>query len=178
MIDWLFVAFNGFLCAAAVFAAAHVPVGRRAAIILAAALFANWLLYVLAWTPFKPAALFDGLLSSKDLWAIMDGLCGMLAVAIAHRYWWGWAMWSAAVMQEFAHGAYLFGLVEFGGRGFLDLSTYSGALNTIFLAQVALFLLIGGRGIGDRIHHNLDRLRGVGRTMGTAKARSPRKGRS
>jgi len=153
-VDWPFAILNGALCVTAIMFAALASSGRREALPLAALLFADWLLYVLSWTPYKPANLFPGLLNSKDLWSIMDGIFGACAIVTAYRYWWGWALLLSVMCQEVLHAAYWLRVYDF--------ETYSGFLDITFLAQVALFLVLGGRGVRDYLNRCIDRL-GVSR---------------
>lgn len=161
--DWPFAILNGALCATAILFAAFSS-GRREALPLAALLFADWLLYVLSWTAFKPANLFHGLLNSKDLWAIMDGILGACAVVTAYRYWWGWALLLSVMCQEVLHAAYWLRVYDF--------ETYSGFLDITFLAQVALFLVLGGRGVRDYLNRCFDRLGVSRRGQGPTHARA------
>ena len=148
--DWGFAFVNGLLCAAAVLFAAHTGKARRVALPLAVLLFAGWLQYILAWTPYKPANIFGGLLNSKDLWSIMDGILGALAITTAYRFWWGWALLLTSWCQEVLHVAYWLRAYDFGA--------YSGFLDLTFLAQIALFLVIGGRGVRDHINRSIGNL--------------------
>lgn len=150
--DWPFAILNGGLCVLAVVFAAHVSSARRVALPLAALLFAGWLEYVLAWTPFKPASLFRGLLDSKDLWSIVDGIFGALAITTAYRYWWGWALLLTSLCQEVLHAAYWLRVYDF--------EAYSGFLDITLLAQIGVFVLIGGRGVRDHLHRGIARLVG------------------
>lgn len=162
--DWPFAILNGALCALSIVFAAHTGTARRVALPLAALLFVGWFEYILAWTPLKPANLFLGLLNSKDLWAIMDGIFGALAVTTAYRYWWGWGLLLTSLCQETLHAAYWLGAYDFG--------VYSGFLDVTFLAQIGVFVFMGGRGVRDSLHRSIDRLVGHRRHARAALART------
>ena len=162
--DWPFAILNGGLCVLAVVFAAHVTTARRVALPLAVLLFVGWLEYVLAWTPFKPANLFHGLLDSKDLWSIMDGIFGALAITTAYRYWWGWALLLTSLCQEVFHAAYWLRVYDF--------EAYSSFLDITLLAQIGVFVLIGGRGVRDHFNRGVARLVGGSWDAGAKHART------
>ena len=162
--DWSFALFNGALCVLAVVFAAHTSSARRVALPLAALLFVGWFEYILAWTPFKPANLFHGLLNSKDLWSIMDGIFGALAITTAYRYWWGWVLLLTSLCQEVFHAAYWLRVYDF--------EVYSSFLDIALLAQIGVFVLIGGRGVRDHLHRGIARFVGSRRLARAALART------
>lgn len=144
--DWPFALFHGFLCLCAIFFAAHVRENRSGAMALACLMTAGWVLYVSAWSPANPGAALKALgvpIVNKDLWAMSDALFGAAAIGLAWFTWWGWAFWMAALTATGAHLAYKFGADDF--------EAYSTLLDNILRAQIALFFLIGGRGVADRL---------------------------
>ncbi len=161
--NWSFALFHGFLCLCAVFFAAHARVNRGGAISLAVIMTIGWAFYVSAWTPANPGAALKAAgvgITNKDLWAINDALFGAAAIGLAWSVWWGWAFWMAALTATAAHLAY-----KFGGQ---DFETYSTLLDNILRAQIALFFLIGGRGVADRLLHFRGRSRNARRPSGAA----------
>ena len=138
---WPFALFHGALCLLAIVFAAHARDNRGGAIGLAVIMTLGWALYVAAWTPADPGAAIG--VANKDLWAIMDALFGAAAIGLAWSVWWGWAFWLAALTATAAHLSYKFGASDF--------EAYSTLLDNILRAQIALFILIGGRGAADRL---------------------------
>lgn len=144
--DWPFALLNGGLCVGAIVFASHVPTERKAAVALACLMFLGWAFYVSAWTAASPAKALSAAgvpINSKDLWSIMDALFGLAAVGLAWMTWWGRALWMTALTSTALHLSY-----RFGGA---DFDAYSHALDKVLLAQIALFIFIGGRGVSDRI---------------------------
>lgn len=137
----------GALLLAAMAFAAHAPKEERAAALcLSALLLGNWLLC--GWTYAEhPPQRWVGI-TAVDLWSIADALLGAAAVALTCR-WWGWAIWSLTVMQIALH---LF-------RGAMPDAAYTGWLDVLLQAQIACFLVLGGRGVSDRIGDLRRRLR-------------------
>lgn len=122
------------LCAAACGFAVCAPRGQRlAAFVVAVALNANW--WICAWTysASPPQAALG--ISAVDLWCLLDLSVGVSALVAGVRHWWGWALWFLAVGQECFHM----------GHFLLENQTYTFWLDKLLLAQVAVFVLIGGR---------------------------------
>lgn len=167
--DWSFAIVNGVACAATFGFAAHVVSGRREAMILSALLFANWAQYVLSWTPYNPTEILyrAGLpIEGNTLWMLIDAIIGSSSVVIAFRFWWGWALWLSSIAQLFLHAGYKDGLYDF--------QSYSSCLDWVLKAQIAVFFLIGGRGVRDRLadlHRFLDERRVHGRRSASSTAR-------
>lgn len=115
---------------------------RRRAVAVSVLLFANWVCFVLAWTDYKPKLVFAAVgmpLTNIDMWALLDALAASCIIAVAYDRWWGLALWGMLVAQLAGHSLYQGGLVAY--------APYSAALDALFLAQVAVFLLLGGGGI-------------------------------
>ncbi len=153
--DLTFALLNGGLCVAAFWCAAHFPNGRREACLIALLIFANWLLYISAWTDLSPR---DGLkaagmdISSPDLWMFADALVGFVAVLIARHWWWGWAVWALMILQECIHAGMQFDFYPF--------ESYTYALNWTFWALLSVFFLNGGKGVLDGLRR-LSAIRGI-----------------
>lgn len=164
--DWPFALFHGAMCLCATFFAAHVRVNRGGATALAGMMTLGWFVYVLAWTSFNPGDAFQAAgvpITNKDLWSIMDALFAAVALMLAWSVWWGWALWASALVATFAHLLFKAGAYDF--------EAYSRVLDNNLRAQIALFLLIGGRGVSDRLL-SIRLLRRLGRTPAADLARS------
>lgn len=167
MLDTPLAIANGGLCAAAIAFAAHVPKakGRREALCLAVVLAANFIFCALGYTGFAPKLALRRIgveLSTKELWAIADAIFGCLT-AFAFVYWWAWVLWAGALAHVLLHGFRIyFDLDEFA---------YTDSLQIVLLAQIAIFFLIGGRGVGNRVHRGLDNCRLYWRACASAFAR-------
>lgn len=128
---------------------------------------AGWAFYVAAWTSADPGASLQAIglpLTNKDLWSISDAMFGVAAMAFAWSVWWGWAFWLIALVQVAAHIGY-----KFTGH---DFAAYAAVLDNLLRAQIALFFIIGGRGVADRVLRACRRLRDAGRTAYPAFQRS------
>jgi len=66
--------------------------------------------------------------------------------------------------QEVLHAAYWLRVYDF--------ETYSGFLDITFLAQVALFLVLGGRGVRDYLNRCIDRIGVSCRVKGSSHAQT------
>jgi len=145
------------LCVGAVAFASQAPKGDRlAASILASGLLANWLLVEWTYSTLSPQAAIRawGLsVTATDLWAIADLALGVLAVRTGWHRWWGWAVFLLCMAQLCFHPA----------RPLLGDALYTFWLDKILLAQVAVFILIGGRRVANRLSSSA-RLRWLGRT--------------
>lgn len=161
MLELPLVAVYGALCAGALVASAHAPVGqRRECTLMAIAVLANWELYVLSYTPYSLAVLFAGAHPDDVFaWAIADVICGCAAILLAFDRWWGWALWGLSVIQLAMHAGeklHLFGDVF-----------YTDRLDNLLLAQLAIFFLVGGGGVWNRI---TDISRRASRAIGSHRA--------
>ena len=140
------IVLNGLCLLLALVCAWHVEDRRLEVRLAAALLVANWAIYIAAWSPVPPASLFWSLglhVRSEDLWIVADALCGALILALGSDRGWGWALWALYAAQCFFHVLRDLGALGFGG--------YSFALNQLFLGQVAVFVFIGGKCVGDRV---------------------------
>lgn len=104
----------------------------------------NWLLFVTSWTPDWSVATFahhaGWYVESPSLWALADACMGMACIALAFGRWWGWALWSTYTLQCVMHVAYQAGW---------SWGQYKLGLDTVFLIQVSIFVLAGGKGAFD-----------------------------
>ena len=137
------------LCVTAVVFAVHAPKGDRlAATTLACGLLGNWLFVAWTYAGASPQAWLraQGLpFHAPDLWAIADLCLGVLAVRVGLHRWWGWAVFSLCMLHLCMHPA----------RPLLGDALYTFWLDKVLLAQIAVFILIGGRGIADRLSFRL-----------------------
>lgn len=103
----------------------------------------GWLLFVTSWEPWGAALLLSDAgiyTTSPEVWAIADATNGMLALRYGHRHWWGFALWFLYVAQCVMHVSFL------GGWSW---GQYKTGLDATFLMQVAVFLMVGGKGVYD-----------------------------
>lgn len=142
------------LCLAAILFAAHAPADqRRAASVVALGLLANWM--VCGWAYTAPAIVQR---HAVDLWTIADLTFGLFALWHGYRHWWGWALWGSTIIQQCLHVTH----AALGATHYLD------ALDGLLRAQIAVFLLLGGKGIADLIYRAVDRGRHVRRSSDPA----------
>ena len=135
------------LCLTAIVFAMHAPIGqRRVASAAALALVFNWLVCRLPYT--GPGFAETHYL---ELWTAADLIFGLAAIALGFRHWWGWAQLGFAIAQQICH---LTNVV-------LGASAYLDALDGLLRAQIAVFILIGGKGVADRLYRAVDRCRNV-----------------
>ncbi|MET0439139.1 MAG: hypothetical protein ABW043_16765 [Devosia sp.] len=156
----LALAFNSMVCAAAVIAAAHAPASeRRAAVICAASLFPIWALYSLSFEYSTNPAHFASMLlgfkvKSPDLWSSYDLIGGIIPLILARRLLWG-RLLSATFFAELI-------LHWMRKHGYVERVIYYALLDFGFYAQGAIFLALGGGGIGRNIALALRRFRSRG----------------
>jgi len=164
MFDPVLFALNGALCLAAfVFAGFVRPGDRAAAMTLAALLGFNFVFCALGYTQYAPKyglAALGVSVTTKSLWMLADALLGC-AAALALR-WWGWALWSLALLQMFLHFGYL-------ADWYSDLF-YTDRLQDVLHAQIALFFVMGGPGLAAFLHRAPARLRRFFSVPATARA--------
>jgi len=133
------------LCLAAVMFSIHAPVGQRlAAFVLAAGIALNWCFVEWTYSASSPQAWLraQGIpTSAVDLWTIADLSVGVLAIFTGRLRWWGWVVYMLCMTQVFAHSF----------RGQLSDENYTFWLDKMLLAQVAVFFLLGGKGVSDRM---------------------------
>lgn len=144
------------LCFGAAVFAAHAPLGQRlSAIGLSLVLLANWFFVEWTYTAHPPQAWLraQGVPSSAvDLWTVADMVLAFAALFFARLRWWGWAIYILCMMQIGAHSF----------RSNMTDENYTFWLDKMLLAQVAVFLLLGGKGVSDRLSnvfgfHRLER---------------------
>ncbi len=156
------------LCLAAVAFAAHAPAGDRLrAVLLALGLVLNWLFVAWTYAPVSPQSLIRsaGLpIATVDLWAIADLALGAWAVRVGWRHWWGWTVFAFCICHLCMHPM----------RPLLGDALYTFWLDKILLAQVAVFILIGGRKVANRLSNSarLHRLGGIAQGLFAKVARS------
>lgn len=133
------------LCLGAVVFAAHAPVGQRlAAFVLAAGIVLNWCFVEWTYSASSPQAWLraQGIpTSAVDLWTVADLYVGVLALVTGRLRWWGWAVYMLCMTQIGAHSY----------RSQLSDENYTFWLDKMLLAQVAVFFLLGGKGVSDRM---------------------------
>ena len=131
------------LCLAAIVFALHAPAGqRRTASTVAVALVANWAVCGLAYS--GPSLVQRHYI---DLWTVADLLFGLFALKHGYRHWWGWALWASTIAQQCLHITH----TAIGAAYYLD------ALDGLLRAQIAIFILLGGKGVADRLYRCADR---------------------
>ena len=124
------------------------------------------MLYWLSMGDHPPAELFWSLglmIETPDLWALQDAIVGLVATVVAWVYGarWAWALFAIILATECGHSAYSFGL--------WDYSAYELYLLGTFWASVACFAAAGGKNVGRRVYHCLDRSRLQLRALKTAR---------
>ena len=133
--------FNGAMCIGAALFASFAKEGRRESFQCAVALGINFLLCAMVLVSPIP------LLSIKETWMIADTALGAFCVLAGYRYWWGYAMCALAMAQILLHAA----MMEHA----IDGQRYSGTLDVVLHAQMAVFFIIGGRGVSDLLRNSL-----------------------
>jgi hypothetical protein len=142
------------LCIAAVIFAMHAPADqRRAASVVAWALLGTWFVCGL---PYQG----PGFAQSHyiDIWTVADTAFGLFAIWQGHRHWWGWALLGSTMAQVTLHGF----------NSVISAAHYLDALDGLLRAQIAVFILIGGKGVADRLYRAADRSWHVFRASGSA----------
>lgn len=136
------------LCVAAVLVAACAPVpARRRAVAAALVLLANWLFCEWTYAANAPQNLLywrTGLyVEAFRWWAAADLVTALLGFLLGRDHWWGVALLLIGMFQMVPHHA----------REIEAISKplYLFTLDKLLLAQIALFFMIGGRGVGDGI---------------------------
>lgn len=136
---------------------------RRQALACWAVIAADWLVYVTSWTPFALHFALKAVgigIPSEDIWPVVDAVAAALVVAIAYNRGWALVLWCCLAVQVCRHTAH-----QIFGGGF---DPYTQFLDLFFWGQIACFLMIGGRGVGDVVAHNYRRLRnGLGAALAT-----------
>ncbi len=146
---------GAILCLAALVCAGYAK--GRSLLIYANIFVGFWALYALNWTGAAPRLLLDGIgfpITEADLWAFTDALLGLFALVVylPHLFqrsaWPGWALWATFIVQEIMHAMYSHGLYAW--------VTYTSALNSVFLMQITVFIMAGGRGVLNEIRRAFD----------------------
>lgn len=147
-------------CVGAVAFAAGFPAGeRRAGLVMAIALLANWLFVGWTYEPTSPhllARAYGFPSQARDFWAVSDALFGGLVYAMGWSeqdqkpYWWSTALWYFAIMQLGLHVAR-----QFCG---MESAVYLWGLDKLLLAEVAIFICVGANGVSDWLSAGFDRL--------------------
>ena len=154
----LIISANAFLCILVWFCVHNFPQGQRGdGKFAASALTLNWLLYIstkqgfydLIGTDISPAYLINHSLgylavSHEAIWAYTDALTAVLIVIVCYKFWWAYALWALYTMQLYMH--YL------RNASVMDFSAYSYILDLLFVALVAVFVTVGGKGTLDHVH--------------------------
>lgn len=142
--DWLP---NAILVAAALlFSANFAPEQRRQAMTCCGVIAANWLSYVLSWTPFAPHFALKALgvlIPSENIWTIVDTLSAIAVLIVAYERQWAWALWGCLTMQVLKSAINS----TFGG----EFDAYTRFLDLLFWAQIACFIMGGWRGVWNRL---------------------------
>lgn len=137
---------NGAIVVLCVVSAAFFPERDRSAALLSACLFAAlWVMFEA--TYYMPLTMLWNvgvMLWPEDLWAMFDGIAGLLILAIGFRTWWGWTLWATYIIQEIMHMMYR-------QLGIWDYPLYGNALDKVFLIQAAVFLLGGSGGVAEYV---------------------------
>jgi len=149
------------LCATAVVFAAGFPRGQQTAALFAScALTANWVFCGWTYEPVCPQTLLKAatgvFIPSYIWWEPADFAVALVSFLLGRRHWWGWAMLWLGMCQLVAHQAHEWGVSD---------APYLWWLDKLLLAQVAVFLLGGWKGVRDAVSSAVDhlsRLRGVG----------------
>lgn len=156
---------NGIAVLLAFACAAHVR-ARQAAVVLWAVFALNWLHYVSSYSDHSLAALLWShhvMVTNDALWKVADALTGVAALVVAatRDRSLGLSIYALSIAQLLLHGSFWEG-------GLIGQAVYYPALDTLFWAQVAAFILVGGGGIVARVGRFLDWCRDAGRSRASA----------
>lgn len=128
---------------------------RRPAFFASVAIFVGWVLFNSAWWGTSPAGLLNDAgigVSHADVWSITDLAIGAIILYTGQCRWWSLSLWALLTAQVLLHCFY-----QFAGLAF---ASYSFALDVLFLGQLAVLFMIGGRSIVDHllnlVHHVRD----------------------
>jgi hypothetical protein len=128
-------------------------------------LLANWL--ICGWTyaansPQSVARHIGIPMTGIDVWACCDATLGGVVLTLSRARWWGWVLWAIAMAQLTLHGFNMH----------MSDAAYLGALDTLLVAQVAIFIFLGSNGVVQRIGSWRDRFSRVRRVVRHAEART------
>lgn len=134
----------GLLCAlAAVCAAFSVREKDWGAFPASLAIFCGWSICApLTWSPYAIHIWVPGL-SYADVWAITDLLVASIILATGGTRWWSLSLAGVLWLQIALHTLHQYAGIEF--------APYSVALDTLFLAQLAIIFTTGGGKIVDLV---------------------------
>ncbi len=167
------------LLAAVAVGSLGAPRGQRLAVMATGCvLLLNWVLYTCAWVApyYSPASVawrwmhVDA--QPREMWALADAVSASVIVCIgvmghSRSEKWCLALWSLLVCQIVTHG-----LVKTGA---IEAETSLRVLDFFFYGQLAVYLFIGRKGVGDVIRGFLsDTDNRAGDAHGSRKPTSPR----
>jgi hypothetical protein len=149
----LLIAF-GSVCAGALAASAFArPRERQPAVVLACFLFASWMVTVATWTPWSIDLLLTAYtpfeVHSIDVWATLNGAGAILSIYLAWQFWWGWALWALLTVACANDVVWWLHLVEW--------RQFSANADMLFMAEEAVFLYVGGKGLKDAAYRFVQR---------------------
>lgn len=156
---------NGFLILGAMWFASYAKAGRKEAVLCSIALAANFLLCALSFTDtsMKSALSVIGFsMTHKETWMLADTLLGAFCVTVAYRRLWAYALCAMCMGQIGVHAALM--------EHVIDGDAYSEILDIVLHAQVAVFYLLGGRGVGQLLRSSIAGFRRPRRIAQTARA--------
>lgn len=149
--DWLP---NAGLLLIAAFFAAHAPSHERGQAFVCFGIVAiDWLNYVLSWTPFALHFALKAMgvwILSENIWPIADAVAAAAVICCAYEYRWAWALWGCLTVQVCLHIGHQL------SEGPFD--PFTRLLDLFFWGQIACFVMIGGRGVRNRVVDCADRL--------------------
>ena len=111
----------------------------------------NWLLFAMPWiyAPASPAFIVSGwgwgAVRQENMWALADLIC-LCVIAVHCRAHFG----STIFVAQYAGCLAVYSAAYIGGLQYI---TYSFALDTSFLIQVAAIFTLGGPSVRDRVLH-------------------------
>lgn len=142
--DWLP---NAALLALALIFAWHAPRDQRhQAVLCWGAVAIDWLVYVMSWSPWALHFALKAIginIPSEEIWPIVDAVAAIAVITMAYERPWAWMLWACLIVQICKSAAHQ----VFGGA----FDPYTRFLDLLFWAQIACFLMIGGRGVWNRV---------------------------
>ena len=144
-----FFLYGSLMAACAWIAAQAKGEARREGRIAGITLFIVWVLYISAWwPPYNLRNLADWLgfhnAEHMHMWALVDTLAAIYLV-IRVQSLWGVALFASLASEGLCH---VYRRVH---SDYVSFSDYSTALDFGFLTQLAILILIGGRGAVERV---------------------------
>lgn len=116
--------------------------GGRRAFAIGMVIAADWVLYNAPWWGYDPATAIG--LRYTDGWAVVDLLALIAVLSIAQWRWWGFAIAGILLVQ-----IWIYALIDAG----VAFTPASKALDALFLAQLTVLFMAGGRGCGGCLLH-------------------------